>query len=138
LSELFLLCAEFKALRSSANGTIRPNNPWVHADIELSIEQHGLGYTQHGESKNSKHFDFTPLKTALNNYVDGFEQLTKDKNWTAIESAWMNVGKAQRDIPAHVAHEYWRSDRSFDPTPSFSQDNLPRDVTYQNFYYAEG
>ena len=52
----------------------------------------------------------------------------------------MEVGKAQRDVPAHVAHEYCRKDRSFSPLPSFNVDGadipnetLPRVLKFYNF-----
>ena len=47
----------------------------------------------------------------------------------------MKVGLAQRDVPAHVAHEYCRRDRSFYPCPSFNveQETLPRDFEFMNY-----
>ena len=33
---------------------------------------------------------------------------------------------AQRDVPVHVANEYCRPDRSFDPCPAFDEQTLPR------------
>ena len=48
------------------------------------------------------------------------------------DEAWLNVGKAQRDVPAHIAHEYCRGDRSFDPRPEFNEDTLPRVLTFYN------
>lgn len=99
-----------------------------------AIEKNGLTFKQHGvEVKNSKHFDFTPLKTALKNFIDGYDSWEMTQNWTAIKEAWMNVGKAQRDVPVHVANEYCRKDRSFDPTPQFNEDKLPRELTFYNF-----
>ena len=51
----------------------------------------------------------------------------------AMETAWMKVGVAQRDVPAHVADEYCRNDRSFDPAPDFNEVNLPRHSPYYNW-----
>ena len=96
------------------------------------IENNGLNYTQDGQNKNSEYFDFIPLKTALNAYADGLDEWIEDNNTTAINEAWMNVGKAQRDVPAHVADEYCRPDRSFAPTLNFDEDNLPRHTPYYN------
>jgi hypothetical protein len=48
--------------------------------------------------------------------------------------AWMNVGKAQRDVPAHVAHEYCRPYRSFASRPSFTEKTLKRTLTLINYY----
>ncbi|BCA95359.1 hypothetical protein TUM19329_17200 [Legionella antarctica] len=98
------------------------------------IEKNGLTYVQHGvEVKGSKHFDFAPLKTALKNYIDGYDNWYNTNNWTAMEAAWMQVGKAQRDVPVHVANEYCREDRSFDPKPTFKEDKLPRGTTFYNY-----
>jgi hypothetical protein len=47
--------------------------------------------------------------------------------------AWMKVGKAQRDVPAHIAHEYCRPDRFFNPLYSFNEENLPRVLTFDNY-----
>ena len=39
------------------------------------------------------------------------------------------VGFAQRYVPAHVAHEYCRSDRSFrDTETAFTEEKLPREL----------
>lgn len=45
----------------------------------------------------------------------------------------MKVGQAQRDVPAHIAHEYCRPDRSFNPLPSFNEENLPRILAVVNY-----
>jgi hypothetical protein len=44
----------------------------------------------------------------------------------------MDIGKAQRDVPAHVAQEYCRPDRSFAPIPQFKEADLPRNITFYN------
>ena len=49
------------------------------------------------------------------------------------EMAWLAVGKAQREVPAHIAHEYCRPDRSFDPAPSFYEETLPRVLNFDNY-----
>ncbi|MDP1602440.1 MAG: hypothetical protein Q8M03_04160 [Legionella sp.] len=84
-----------------------------------AMERDGLDYTQNGEEKNSAHFDFMPLITALQIYVNEYMN-------------WMNVGKAQRDVPAHVAHEYCRLDRIFFPLSEFNEPSLPRNLTFYN------
>lgn len=98
-----------------------------------AIEANGLTYTQHGEIKNSKHFDFTPLKTALQEYVDGYNTWNTANNWEAVKAAWMKVGKAQRDVPVHVVNEYCRKDRSFHPLPAFNEASLPEELTFYNY-----
>ncbi|VEB35688.1 SidC homolog [Legionella sainthelensi] len=93
----------------------------------------GLVYQQREETHRSVHFDFTPLKNALQQYVDGYDTWRKDKNWDAMGAAWMRVGIAQRDVPAHIAHEYCRPDRSFWPLPEFNEATLPRILIFNNF-----
>ena len=88
------------------------------------IESKGLPYRQNDKDYRSAHFDLKPLKDALQAYVDGFDAWYSAQNWNAIDAAWLEVGKVQRDVPAHVAHEYCRPDRSFDPAPSFNETTL--------------
>ncbi len=97
------------------------------------MESSGLGYQQQGETHRTKHFDCTPLKQALQQYVDGYGNWFATSRWAAMEAAWMIVGKAQRDVPAHIAQEYCRDDRSFSPTPQFNEVALPRTLTFYNF-----
>ena len=99
----------------------------------IAIDAVGLTYEQHGNVvEHSKHFDMTPLKTALQKYVNGYDAWCAEDNDYAIIAAWMRVGKAQRDLPVHVVNEYCRPDRSFDPLPAFNEDQLPRILTYYN------
>ncbi|MDR3491671.1 MAG: hypothetical protein P4M12_06460, partial [Gammaproteobacteria bacterium] len=97
------------------------------------MELEGLTYTQDSQEFNSPHFDFTQLKEALKTYVDGCDGWYAARNWAAIDAAWLKVGLAQRDVPAHVVHEYCRPDRSFDPRPQFDEPSLPRISTFINF-----
>lgn len=105
---------------------------FLSASVEV-IEDRGLEYWQHGKAYCSPHVDLTPLKTALQVYVDGYQNWTAKGHWDAIENAWMLVGRAQRDVPAHVAQEYCRNDRSFDPCPSFHEPTLPRHLNFYNW-----
>ena len=96
-----------------------------------AMERNGLTYEQHGVLvEHSKHFDFTPLITALTRYVQGFNN---GYHRDALIAAWMAVGMAQRDMPVHVVNEYCRPDRPFDPLPEFNEENLPRSVRFYNF-----
>lgn len=97
------------------------------------IEKAGLSYTQHGVAYCTDHFDFTPLKQALQSYVDNYHAWFAEENGDAMKAAWMYVGLAQRDVPAHVAQEYCRPDRSFDPKPEFNEATLPRGLTFFNW-----
>jgi hypothetical protein len=74
-------------------------------------------------------FDFHSLITTLDIYVTNYDEWDNHQ----LEAAWMKVGKAQRDVPAHIAHEYCRPDRSFDPLPSFNEENLPRALAFNNY-----
>ncbi len=82
----------------------------------------GLVYQQDGAQHRSAHFDFTPLITALQEYVNGYNAWHNAFNWNEMHHTWMKVGMAQRDVPAHVAQEYCRPDRKFFPLPSFNVD----------------
>jgi hypothetical protein len=84
------------------------------------IEAEGLSYQQNGEKHRSKHFDLTPLKEAYQAYIDGYA------------AAWMAIGMAQHDVPAHVAQEYCNTFRAFDPRPEFNDAFFPRSLTFYN------
>ncbi len=94
-----------------------------------AIENDGLKYTQNGKECCTKHFDLTPLKKALQDYVAGYVKWRKVDDRDESFASWMAVGREQRDVPAHVINEYCRDDRSFSPTPDFD-DELPRVVTF--------
>lgn len=98
-----------------------------------AIEEFGLNYSQNGTEYCAKHFDFAPLKKALQNYIDGYDNWNRTNNYRAMKAAWMLVGLAQRDVPVHVINEYCRPDRSFDPTPQFNEEKLPRVATFYNY-----
>jgi hypothetical protein len=91
----------------------------------------GLVYQQHGQTYRSAHFELTELKQALREYIDCFHGEENARDANARNRAWLNVGLAQRDVPAHVAHEYCRLDRSFNPMPQFYETTLPR-VLYKS------
>lgn len=96
------------------------------------IEKTGLCYQQNGNEYRNAHFDFTPLKQALRNCVNIRDNLSTARNLPVLRAYAMVVGKAQRDVPAHVAQEYCRKDRSFEPLPEFNETILPRDLTFSN------
>ena len=100
-----------------------------------TMERSGLVYQQHGQEHRSPHFDLTPLRTALHEYIAGYGNWCRTDNLLAIKAAWMNVGHAQRDVPAHVAQEYCMLGRSFDPCPSFSvnEESWPRTLQFCNY-----
>ncbi|KTC65034.1 SidC homolog (plasmid) [Legionella adelaidensis] len=94
------------------------------------IENTGLSYTQHGVEQRTRHFDFTPLIHALKTYIEGYENWIATNSQALITAAWLQIGLAQRDIPAHAAQEYCREDRSFFPCPEFNETTLPRNLTF--------
>ena len=58
-----------------------------------AMERDGLTYEQHSVViTHSKHFDFTPLITALRRYVDGYDNWYATSSWAAMKAAWMEVG----------------------------------------------
>ena len=75
---------------------------------------------------NKLKFDFKSLITALNTYVTNYD------SWGYHQqlAAWLEVGKAQRDVPVHIANEYCRPDRSFDPCPDFNEPAWPSHVVH--------
>ncbi len=97
------------------------------------IERMGLPYTQHGVAYCTHHFDLMPLIKALRFYVDNYDAWLAASNWAAMKAAWMNVGLAQRDVPAHVAQEYCRRDRAFNSRPLLDEPALPRILTFYNW-----
>ena len=98
------------------------------------MERDGLTYTQNGvKFQGSKHFDFKPLKDAYAHYIQIYESwLTNDATNAELNAAWFDIGIMQRDVPAYVAHEYCRPDRSFHPIPVFNEPRLPRQLTFYN------
>jgi len=108
------------------------------------IENEGLSYQQptwdaatstfQPHHFQTQHFDMTPLITALQEYLNGYGQWEREGNCIAMQAAWMKIGLAQRDVPAHVAQEYCRGDRTFNPLPSFNEDVLPRTCTFKNHF----
>lgn len=89
-----------------------------------AVEKYGLAYVLDGQSTfRNSHFDFKPLLDALEAYIQNEKSQSSEEclHWTAI-------AKAQYRVPAHVVNEYCHSDRSFFPTPTFQEGDLPRSV----------
>lgn len=108
----------------------------------------GLTYTtKDGTTCNSAHFDISPLLQALQAYI----QATKDSprrtpaDMRVLEPFCMKVGLLQRDVPAHIAHEYCHPKRSFYDVIQDSSlldesnpDNLIRNLKYYNTITLRG
>lgn len=102
----------------------------------LDIDKNGLTYEQRGVViEHSCHFDLTPLKSALQKYVNGHDHWVATQNMTARVAAWMAVGRAQRDVTVYVANMYCRFVRATLPMDVANKDILPRNL---KFYDREG
>lgn len=93
----------------------------------------GLSYQQNGAEHRSAHFDLTALIEALKFYITNYDTWFSEHKWSEMDNAVMKIGDAQRDVPAHVAQEYCREDRSFYPCPNFDEPTLPRRLTFRNW-----
>lgn len=109
---------------------------YLLARIE-NLEKHGLCYQQHGETiASSKAVDLITLVNALERYAACYkiwEQATpidRTVAWHDLHIAWLQIGKAQRQVPAHVAHEYCNKGRLFDPVLEFNEAKLPRSFQF--------
>lgn len=102
-----------------------------------ALESNGLTYTQHSQViAGSTGFNLSPLIAAYEYYIRIYtawlQAHCSEEGRAAVIAAWMNVGKAQRDLPAHYVNEYFRKDRSFDPLPKFDEPVLPRELKFYN------
>jgi len=80
-----------------------------------ALEEDGTEY--------GNHFDLNELPQALDTYIkhyNSWDNSMRTKHWCKV------VGRAQRQLPAHVVNEYCRLDRSFRHTPTFTETSLPR------------
>ena len=97
----------------------------------------GLAYQQNGQTYYSAHYDFTPLTNAYKTYIDNYDKWVASRNWTEMSQAWLCLGKAQSNVPVHVAYEYCRKDRGFIPIPSFTENEFPQELTFFNINTEE-
>jgi len=96
-----------------------------------AIEEGGLSYQYQGVIEQTPHFNLNQLKQALEHYMKGYDDWFRTDDDVAIEAAWMLVGKAQRNLPAHIANEYCRKDRNFYKA-TFKEITLPRTLKFNN------
>lgn len=80
-----------------------------------------------------KHYDFAIIDE-LEVYL---EELRLHGPETNSERWRTRVGKAQCDVPVHIANEHCHPHRSFNPYPNFKDETLPRSLTIYN-YRTEG
>ena len=67
----------------------------------------GLDYKLNGVTIHETHYDFSPIKAALQTYIDNHPNWWAAQNLYAMNYQWSKVvGLAQRYVPAHVAQHY--------------------------------
>jgi hypothetical protein len=100
------------------------------------IEIQGLSYEKGDENIcGSSFFNFKPLLDAYQAFIVDYDEWYRAENWDAMNNAWLEVGKAQRDLPVHVINEYCRQDRAFvvdGYPPNFDEESLPRTSSFFN------
>ncbi|WP_196398884.1 SidC [Legionella saoudiensis] len=109
----------------------------------LFKEPRGLVYTQKGKEYRSVHFDLNPLKNALKEYIQAYDEIAKetDTDWEVLDKIWLKVGLAQREVPAHIAHEYCHPNRSFEDISNnlnLLDASRPENLTRQLKFYLNG
>ena len=96
--------------------------------------QDGVDYELNGVITHETHFNFSPIKAALQTCVDNYPDWVENNNWDAMRNQWSNVvGLAQRYIPAHVAQHYCDPDEAFYPTPAFNKKTFNRSFAFDNY-----
>ena len=96
--------------------------------------QDGLDYKLNGTTIHEAHYDFSPIKAALQTYANEYENWDEAHNSDAIIYQWSQVvGLAQRYVPAHVAQHYCDPDEAFYPTPPFNKKTFKRSLEFYNF-----
>lgn len=99
------------------------------------LEQYDNMPMEHG-----KHYDFLPLLTAYQNFIQFANENTADKVtylWQhQLNLLWLEIGKMQRTLPTHIINEYCHPNRSFwinSRAPYFDDmEGLPRSITLSN------
>ncbi len=81
--------------------------------------------TSHG-----KHFSLQGLTDALQKYVDNTKW---NRDQRAVHQLCKVVGEEQMLLPAHVANEYCRPDKTFDPCPQEWESKLPRTLSLRRW-----
>ncbi|KGP62552.1 hypothetical protein EP47_11160, partial [Legionella norrlandica] len=89
------------------------------------------------------HFDLTPLKKALQHYEEEYNKKPNKSgaDWEMLDKIWIEeVGRAQREVPAHIAQEYCHPERSFYNVvrnnallKASNPNNLKRQLTFYNW-----
>ncbi len=99
-----------------------------------SQTQEGLDYELDGMTIHEAHYDFAPIKAAIQTYVNEYDNWYATSNWDAMRHQWSNVvGLAQRYLPANVAQHYCDTDEEFPPAPPFNKKTFKRSLEFKNY-----
>lgn len=81
--------------------------------------------------RGSHHYDFE-LITAMRNFIHACRAYLPNQRDATVKTRFLQLSLAQSIIPAHVVNEYCRPNRTFTPTPTFKEKELPRvfNITY--------
>jgi tRNA A22 N-methylase len=94
-------------------------NPPAASNFFEQPEPRGLHYTTKDAQGQTidhweAHFDLTPLKRALLHLLEEYNKKPV-LDWEALDKIWVNeIGRAQREVPAHIAQEYCHPNRNFE------------------------
>ncbi|KTD14329.1 hypothetical protein [Legionella israelensis] len=127
----------FECLQEAANGGNNDRAEEIRAKLLAQykeVQDKGLNYTLndeiHTHVEGEHHFNFQSLLDALDTYVKNYHRWGREQR----EDYWCRkVGDAQRQVPAHVAQEYCRSDLLLDQSRSFKEVNFPRGLKFYHW-----
>lgn len=80
-------------------------------------------------------FDFLSLTIALKEYARGMYLWTAKLDFPAKHQAWLKIGQAQRNVPAHIAQEFCAPIRCFYLGSDSEEHSLPRSLSYYDYSY---
>lgn len=95
------------------------------------LEQEGLTYTFDGNTRsNEKHYDISPLTSALKTYVDNYQAWLFPQR----KAHWRTVVRGEQfKTVAHVAQHYCEPEVPFNPLPSFKAKTFYRSLNFYSY-----
>jgi hypothetical protein len=96
------------------------------------MEKRGLTYLQDNQLYRSRGFNFDVLDAAWAHYWRNYPKWINDGDLESLQKAWLEIGKAQREVPAHVAQEFCGLVRGFSLIPAFDDLTLSRNIKFYN------
>lgn len=96
----------------------------------LEVEEEGVFYILDGKEHREKHFGFSPLLEALQEYNDKMDQWSLDERRKYFST---QVGKAQYYVPAHVAQHYCHPSVALYPIPDFKSKVFIRSLNVSTY-----